>query len=38
MNEIFIAADPNCFAPGFKDRISFNLPPVSEKCFFFPSG
>lgn len=35
LGQIFIAVDPNCFAPGFEDRmtdmnnISRNLPPVS---------
>lgn len=35
LGQVFIAVDPNCFAPGFEDRMSDmngilrNLPPVS---------
>lgn len=38
LGQVFIAVDPNCFAPGFEDRMTDlndilrNLPPV---CYFY---
>lgn len=37
LGQVFIAIDPNCFAPGFEDRVTElndilrNLPPVSRE-------